>query len=228
LSSSGDSGANIRASVVDIADGSLPLERAYAVDANVVIMSTYDRYDQHRSLRERVPSEHQIDAYLRYESRARAAGCALWVGCSTVFEFLRTIEQLELRILWATRDERAAEGDWTGFSLKETRDVAREQYPDVQRRICVYSESVAKRYAIFDPIRPLSALMAQFAETFRGTMIDSGDALIVNDARAAGVSSIISNDVDLATVDGITLYTNNRRVIEAARAAAKLVRGARR
>ena len=52
---------------------------------------------------------------------------------------------------------------------------------------------------------------------------DFNDAILVARANRAGIPRIISDDADLASFDGITLYTANRSVIEAARMAGKLV-----
>jgi hypothetical protein len=51
---------------------------------------------------------------------------------------------------------------------------------------------------------------------------DYVDALMIAQARRLNMVDILSDDGDFATVSGITLYTANRNVVNAARAAGTL------
>jgi len=81
-------------------------------------------------------------------------------------------------------------------------------------------------------IRKAVSLLAQFAtaddlqhhslQEWRMSSGDFSDAIMVASARQAGIPWILSDDMDLATFDGITLYTANHQTIAAASAAGKL------
>ncbi len=51
---------------------------------------------------------------------------------------------------------------------------------------------------------------------------DFPDAILVATARRQGLLHILSDDMDLATFSGITLYTANQKTVDAARMAGKL------
>jgi hypothetical protein len=52
---------------------------------------------------------------------------------------------------------------------------------------------------------------------------DFGDAALVAAAKRAGMPRIISDDADLITFNGITLYTANQRAIDAASRSGTLI-----
>jgi predicted nucleic-acid-binding protein len=52
---------------------------------------------------------------------------------------------------------------------------------------------------------------------------DNADALIVAQAKSRGIFHILSDDLDFATMSGITLYSANQAVVNSARIAGKLV-----
>ncbi len=211
------------AQVVSITDFSVPPPTDLAVDANVLMFSTYDRYDQQRFLRQRVPSDQRIDAYLQYEARCRAAGTRLWVSLVGVFEFLRTVEMAELKILWAKLDPEAAAGDFTDFQPKTVR--RRPRYRDVQDRVLTYAQQVEKRFRLFGGPSALPERLAVFSAAWLGSACDPGDASLTADARANGILNILSDDQDFASLDGITLYTANQTVIDTAKGLNRLVTG---
>jgi hypothetical protein len=51
---------------------------------------------------------------------------------------------------------------------------------------------------------------------------DFPDAVLVATGKRQGLTHIMSDDADLATFAGITLYTGNQKTINAARIAGKL------
>jgi len=212
----------LRAQVVDIGRLGASVEGHYAVDANVVMFSMYDRYDQQRLLRQQVPADERIDAYLRYQALVRTAGGKLWLPTCTLFEFLRTVEVSELKIVWAQIDATAATGDMSGFSAKMTRRRAGRYYDDFQNRIVTYLKAVAKNYVLIEA--ELGSLIGHLEQVWRGSQLDTGDAQLVAQGRAKDVLRFISDDQDFATVDGITVYTANRTVIDTARAVDRLAR----
>ena len=52
---------------------------------------------------------------------------------------------------------------------------------------------------------------------------DFSDAILVAAAKRAGIPRIVSDDADLISFEGITVYTANRNAIESALAAGKLI-----
>jgi hypothetical protein len=224
LSVSEDLKPFLKARVVDVRDYGATTSSEYIVDTNVLVFSTYDRYDQQRLLGKRVPTDATIDEYLRYEKRVRAAGSRLYIASAAVFEFLRTVERAELEILWATKDHAAALGDFSNFDLKKVRRVCFKcGYNEAQRNVVTYLNSLAKRFTLLE----VSASFAGFADrcthAWIGTVIDTGDAIQLSEAKSKGITSVISDDQDFATLEGITQFTANRTIIDTARSVGLLV-----
>lgn len=194
-----------------------------AVDANILMLSTYDRYDQQRLLGQRVPSDERIDPYLRYERTCRAAGTRLWVCRLGVCEFLRTVEMAELKILWARLDAAAAAGDFQGFQPKSVRVRGGTAYRELQDRVLTYAEQLLKRFRILNSPPALADAISALTAVWPKSIADVGDATLVADALADRIRHIMSDDRDLATINGIVLITANRTVIDTARAVNQLV-----
>ena len=210
---------DIKAKVIDVQDYSITPSPKYFIDANVLVFSRYDRYDQERSLSKQGASDARVDKYATYEGYLRSAGSTLYVSPSVIFEFLRTVEIAELRILWACLDQKAAQGDFSGFSIKGTRQAARAQYQQIQTRIVAYLRSIAKQFSLVDSCKPFTDRVDLLFNEWNGLLIDSGDAQLLSDAKEHGITHIISDDADLARAEGITLCTCNSTVIVAARQA---------
>lgn len=213
----------LKAQVVDIHDFSVRTPEALVADANVLMFSTYDRYDQQRLLGQQVPANARVDAYLGYERRARAAGSVLWISPFGVLEFLRTVEMTELKILCARLDPAAAEGNFSGFEPKAVRRRAGGDYRDVQERVLTYTQQIEKRFRLLDTPGSFTEKIQGFRAAWLGSVSDPGDALLVANAKANGINNIISDDQDLSTVDGLVLYTANRTVIDTARNIGRLL-----
>jgi hypothetical protein len=65
--------------------------------------------------------------------------------------------------------------------------------------------------------------IGQANATWQGSAGDYMDALMVAHAKHSGIPHVLSDDIDLLTFDGITVYTANATAIQAARTAGKLV-----
>lgn len=215
----------LRATVIDVGDFTVSTPAVLVVDANVLMFSTYGRYDQQRLLGQGAPAGASVSAYLRYEQRARAAGGNLCVTPSVTWEFLRTIEMAELRILWARLDAQAGGGDFTDFNAKRVRRMAGHGYRDVQDRVVAYADQLTRRFRLSGRNGDLAGMMTGFADRWLGSIADPGDALLASEARAAGVEAVLSDDQDLATIDGVVLFTANPTAIDTARDVGRLRSG---
>jgi hypothetical protein len=60
-------------------------------------------------------------------------------------------------------------------------------------------------------------------QQFGQVAVDGYDLFLLQAAAKAGITQIITDDSDYATVPGITLFTSNRTILTAARAQGKLL-----
>lgn len=210
---------DIKAKVIDVQDYSITPSPKYFFDANVLVFSRYDRYDQERSLSKQGVSDTRVDKYAAYEGYLRNAGSTLYVSPSVIFEFLRTVEIAELRILWACLDQKAAQGNFSGFSVKKTRQAAPTQYHQIQSRIIAYLRSIAKHFHLIDSPESFTGRVDLLFNEWNGLLIDSGDAQLLSDAKEHKITHIVSDDADLAKAEGIILCTCNSSAIAAAKQA---------
>lgn len=196
---------------------------AYIVDANILVFTRYDRYDQERQLKKDYSPNDRLDLYSAYEARARAAGSSFHVPRSSIFEFLRTIEIAELHIILAQHDSNAANGNLSNFNPKKVRELYPTNYYEAQKRIITYLEALTKQFQLVESAKPFINFTKYFSQVWLNKLVDSGDALLAADSISSGITNILSDDADIAKLEGITLFTANRIAIEAARKVGRLV-----
>ena len=69
-----------------------------------------------------------------------------------------------------------------------------------------------------------AALIGEGLKRLTLSAVDPYDALMIEAALRAGVTQVLTDDGDFCTLSGITMFTANRGVIEAAKTSGKLVK----
>ena len=197
----------VAADVVDIAtDRALPTD-AFLVDTNVWYWQTYTRASQSVVA---PPNPRQVRIYPNYLSGAlRQKSQLLRCGLS-LSELSHLIEKVEHELCGRP------------LTFKEFRHIAAE-------RVKVTGEIRASWAQVEQMTELLEAnierdLIGKSLSRMDGSGVDAVDAMMVEAAIRAGVRQVITDDGDFCCVPGMMIFTGNRAVIEAARAANRLVK----
>ena len=83
--------------------------------------------------------------------------------------------------------------------------------------------SVKKAMEILPTIRGTEYTLDESLACWVGSMSDYQDSVLVSSSLHVGIRQIITDDCDLATHTGITMYTLNKAAVDAARSAKRLV-----
>jgi hypothetical protein len=70
-----------------------------------------------------------------------------------------------------------------------------------------------KTFTLLNIDLPFNQLAAEFLIQWNDSVVDSADAMFIAESVRSGLSSVLSDDACFATIDGIKLYTANRRVL---------------
>ncbi len=163
------------------------------------------------------PLPYQTNDYPTYLVAARTAGARLcWCGL-TLAELAHQIEKCERDIAIGTG------GVPPGIPPKEYR----HNYPALRNG--VVSEISAAWSVVTGMAQPLDLQVDQTAtnsalQQFGQTAIDGYDLFLLQAAAKAGITQILTDDSDYATVPGIMVFTSNRTIVNAAATQGKLLR----
>jgi predicted nucleic acid-binding protein len=83
--------------------------------------------------------------------------------------------------------------------------------------------AACKRVELLPKFKGAEEELTRAVEEWASSAGDFTDALLVGAAKFADITDILSDDVDLVTFEGITVYTANRNSIDAADVAGKLL-----
>ncbi|WP_424313792.1 hypothetical protein [Haloferula sp.] len=202
----------VQADVVDIAGDRPRSTDSIWVDTNVWYWQTYSR----ASMRTNSPQSWQLRVYPRYLQNCVIAGSQLhWVGLS-LSELAHQIEKAEHEIAEISRSVPR------GTRPKDFR----HDYPALRTGVVTEIQNVCADISSIATLLPLSlnqTLVDQAISDLQNCALDGYDQLTAHALREAGISQVLSDDGDFCTVSGITLFTANRGVIQAARAQGRLI-----
>ncbi len=189
----------IQAQVVDLKTDNPRQADRFLVDTNVWYWLTYPRCQQYRG----GPKKYQARDYPNYIKRARKIKAQLFT-CGLCFsELADLIEESELDIF------RQAKGR---IEPKEFRHSEPEQRSVVTSSI-QDAWAMVKSFAEFLEIRLDLTLADRTCQALQAIAIGPHDFYMVESARLAGITQIITDDGDLATVPDIIIFTANNSVI---------------
>lgn len=200
----------IRAQVVDLKTDNPRQADSFLVDTNVWYWLTYPRCQQ----RQKRAKNYQVKIYPDYLKKARKVQAQLYT-CGLCFsELAYLIEKSELDIFRQTKGQ---------IELKEFRHSEPEQRKAVISLI-QDAWAMVKSFAEFLEIKLDLTLTDKTCQALQDIAADPHDYYMVESARLAGITQIITDDGDLATVPNIIIFTANNNIIQAAQAHDKLIR----
>lgn len=202
---------NVSASVVDIRTDNPRKTDVFLIDTNVWYWLTYTR----ASMGDRPPIKYQISDYPAFLKKAIGSGSRIVQSTLNLAEISHIIERTEREIFAKT----------TGFDKNKTKEF-RHTLPS--ERVKVVSEISASWAQISNLGIPIEVRIdEQIAKGMCVRMssqaLDGYDILILETLSRASVTQILTDDVDFATVTGLTVFTSNNLLLRLARDQGKLI-----
>lgn len=200
----------VRAQVVDIRVDTPKSSDIFLVDTNAWYWLYYPR----ASLSQNAPLTHQTTDYPGFLGKALNAKAQLRCYGLTFAELAHNIEKTEREIYVAQ----------TGTQISTK--VFRHDYPNQRRKVVnLITEAWADvlSVSVLLDLNMDAAFMQSALTLFPSVGLDGYDLFMAEAALKAGVTQILTDDGDYATVPGLTIFTANQRVIQAAQAAGKLL-----
>lgn len=198
------------------------------MDANVLYWIFYRNFSSLSYAGGRHPSSYQLTNYRNYWRRGTNAKTRFQVVAATLGEFAKTAEYAELETIWNTDPVRPQPDPNNPVTQFDPRVCKFARYHYSRRlgsvRRAIEGMIVSLRNLVHClPLFPTSNdLHAESMIDWQGSCGDFPDAMIIASAKRHSKANILSDDMDIATFPGITLYTANRNTIRAASAAGKL------
>lgn len=202
---------NVQAEVIDLRSDKPGPGDAFFVDTNVWYWLTYTRY--RLAYKPRQPKAYQVRDYPAYIKKGRKAKAKLFT-CGLCFsELANLIEKNELDIFRMSKGQ---------IEIKEFRHNEPSERKSVVTEI-QDAWAMAKSFAGFIDVLLDEPLTDKVCHDITSCPADPHDLFMVENSIKAGVSQIITDDGDFATIPGIRVFTANRNVIQAARDQGKLI-----
>jgi predicted nucleic acid-binding protein len=213
--------ALVKAQVVDIQDRRNAPPQRVALDANVLYFVFYPSFGQLKSVGARVPHGYQTGEYQKWFGRVKSAKGEFFVSDVTLWELIQLVETAELETLFRTDPHAPPDAE---FSRKDARYSYSGQLVTVRQTAIDVAQQILKNASLLPAFANQLDGLQRATQTWRSSFADACDAVLVANAKYASIPHILTDDADLATIDGMTVYTANKRLIEAARTAGKLIR----
>jgi hypothetical protein len=198
-------------------------------DANVLYWRFYSNFPSVQYAGGRQPAHYQISLYPAYWNRATAQGTSFHVTPATLAEFAKAAEYAELETIWLTDpnppqpDPANPVSQFTPVVCKLARYHYGRQLPSIRQAVERMITYALQKVKLLGQFPTADDQHARSLQEWRPSCGDFTDAIIVATAKEFGMPHILSDDMDLATFAGITLYTANARTIQSATAAGKLL-----
>ncbi|MCK5269564.1 MAG: PIN domain-containing protein [Sedimentisphaerales bacterium] len=200
----------IAADIVDIRKDSPVSDEKFLVDSNVWLWMTYTNIEYG----DRSPQYYQTHDYPDYIGKVLAAEAFLH-KCSLSFsELAHIIEKVEREIY------QQSQGQQIGTK------TYRHNYPALRNDVLEEIEGAwgaVKSMASPLEISVCKSLTDTAVNELRTKQVDAYDLFILEAMKRAGVTQIITDDGDFATVSDIKIFTANRNVISLAKQQGKLI-----
>ena len=221
--------AHVQASVVDIGNPASALPSSLVADANILYWIFYPNFSSLAFAGGRGPLPYQTREYPAYWARVARNGCVFHTATATIGEFAKVSEYAEMEAVWLT-DPAPPQPDPANPSTRFDARVSKcARYHYAAHLLTIRSDietivrSMLRSISLLDPAASAAAERAAASTAWLNSLGDFPDAMLVSSALSQGVDCFLSDDSDFATFSGTTLYTANRRIIHAARAAGKLL-----
>ncbi|WP_295454678.1 PIN domain-containing protein [uncultured Thiodictyon sp.] len=201
----------VRARVVDLRTDAPKNSDVFLVDTNAWYWLFYPRASQTPG---GGPEPYQLGHYPAFLKSAISAGATLHCYGLAFAELAHNIEKAEREIY----------ADQAGREIGPK--AFRHDYPSQRRKlVSLISDTWADVQSV-STLLPLSMdndFMRSALALFPAVGLDGYDLFMADAALRAGISQIVTDDGDFASVHGITVFTANQRVIRDAQASGKLL-----
>jgi hypothetical protein len=203
---------DVQADVVDIQRDSPSATDAFLVETNVLYWMAYSR----SGLGSRPPRAYQVTAYPAFLRAAMAAESKLCRCELSLAELASLIE----------RKERELHSSATGHDWDREPKEYRHNLVVERSRVTAEIEAAWSLVSTLCAPFPftIDGRVGQSAlDRLMGLPVDGYDSLLLEAIGQGGICQVLTDDGDFCTVPGITVFTANRRVVEAAANAGRLV-----
>lgn len=201
----------VRARIVDIRADTPKDTDVFLVDTNAWYWLYYSR----ASLTQNGPLAHQLTDYPAYLGAAISTKSTLHCYGLTFAELAHNIEKAEREIYEAQTTN--------AINTK----AFRHDYQNQRRKVVTHITDTWADVLSVSTMLDLdmdSAFMQSALTLFPSVGLDGYDLFMAEAALKAGVTQIVTDDGDYATVPGLTIFTANQKVIQAAATAGKLLK----
>ena len=196
----------VQADVIDIRTDTPQAVDEFLVDTNVWYWMTYTRASQGVS----PPHATQLTDYPNYINQALSNNSRLRFCGLALAELVHLIEKTE-REIYAGQ-----------ISAKEFRHNLPSQRANVVSEVqSAWTQVTALATSIETNVN--DSMVSAAVQRFHVEPLDGYDLFLLEAAKAAGISKVITDDGDFSGVPGIQMFTKNQRVLTAAQTQGKLV-----
>jgi len=200
----------VRAQIVDIRADTPKDSDVFLVDTNAWYWLFYSRASQTPN----GPQAYQLTDYPTFLKTAISAGTALHCYGLTFSELAHNIERVECEIYADRANKKIGTKEFRHDYQNERRKLVSlitDTWADVLSVSTMLDLDMDKDF------------MRSALSLFPSVGLDGYDLFMAEAALKAGVTQIVTDDGDYATVQGLTIFTANPRVIQAAQAAGKAI-----
>ncbi|WP_447771961.1 hypothetical protein [Pseudomonas kilonensis] len=197
----------VNASVVDISSDAPKPGDIFLVDTNVWYWMTYSRASSAGA------KVYQIRSYPTYTNNALAANATIYQSGVSIAELSHIIEKSEREIFNKSNP---------AVSTKEYR----HNFPAERASVCLEINSACMQVLALGESMDISIdseVVKSALSHLTTCSVDGYDLFLLEAMVASGVTQVITDDGDFATVPGITVFTANRTIVQAAKTQGKLI-----
>lgn len=204
--------AAVKARAVDITSDTCSLPHQLVVDANVLYLWFYPSFDQLNAVNANAPTPRQRHKYPKFYKRLLKAGVKLYTTAFTLAEMATTCEAAELQLLWLTDPTHSL---YDSFKLKDARYKYASDMPKIRGKVGQIFQAATKYVQQLPKPQSADSEVEKALLVWTQSFGDFGDAMLVAAAHRVPVLNILSEDADLLSFKGVTLYTANKKAINA-------------
>jgi hypothetical protein len=225
--------AHVKARVVDIRQAH-PFPARIAVDAQVLYFVYYPNFHFFSMSGINVPTQFSHGLYAMYledlkkysfppkEPGDPPSKVSVCTSGHTIGEFARTMEYAEVEILWRT-DPTNAGSNFDARRCKDARYTYAANLTAIRTKVETIIVAVRKLIDVLPKSSSESQDLNDCIQAWKASLGDYADSLLISRMKYMSIYDVLSDDMDMVTFDGITLYTANPTAINAARRAGKCV-----
>jgi predicted nucleic acid-binding protein len=201
-----------RAKIKDIRKRDCKLDTSkMLVDTNVLYFCYYDRWTQLNSINKGA-KDYQLKEYTKFFKRLLDSKISLFVHKISLCEFAQTIEMAELQILYCEKNK-LTDIDKNNFVLKEVRRAYAKEDVVIKTNLSTYLNAIGRKFTLLNLDRKIDLFLFDFLLNWKDSIAGTGDAIMISEAKEAGINCILSDDSDLISFKDIELYTANNLAI---------------